>query len=135
MKAIFLIPLLLTGSYLLSQNAIKFDYDAGGNITQRYVQIVNLKLKNNNQTKDSVLNFSVYPNPAKDNFYIEGPLAENTKEAKVLLYDINGAIVKEDFYYGTKKSFPLNGYITGIYFLEIKYSKKQSSTFRILITE
>jgi hypothetical protein len=135
MKVVFFMFCFILGKALLSQHVIKFDYDAAGNLTQRYIQIVNLRLKNNPQTKDSLLSFKVYPNPARDHFFIEGSLVENKQEAKVFLYNVNGAVIKEDFYNGTKKEFSLQGYKTGIYFLEIRYSKKQSSTYRLLITE
>lgn len=118
---------------LFSQNAIKFDYDASGNMTHRYIQVVALRLAK--PVKDSVLNFNIYPIPAKEQITIEGPLDNNIKEAQVLLYNINGGIVKQDTYNGTKKTYPLTGFTTGIYFLEIKYSKSQSSSYRIIITE
>lgn len=118
---------------LFSQNAIKFDYDAGGNMTQRYIQVVSLRIAK--PINDSLLQFSVYPNPAKEQITIEGPLDNNTKEAQVLLYNINGAVVKQDTYNGTKKTYPLTGFKTGIYFLEVQYSKKQSSSYRIVISE
>ena len=135
MKQLFLIALMLTGINVYSQNAIKYDYDAGGNMTQRYIQVINMRLANKPQTKDSVLNFNIYPNPAKDQITIEGPLENNTKDAQVFVYNINGAVIKQDTYNGTKKTYSLSEITNGIYFLEIKYSKKQSSNYRIIITE
>ena len=116
---------------IISQNAVKFDYDKGGNMTQKQVRIMNMRL---NMSKDSVLKFNVYPNPAKDQFTIEGAL-EDSKEAKISLINSNGALVKQDSYNGIKKSYSLNGLANGIYFLEINYDKNQSSHYKIIITQ
>lgn len=134
MKGFFFIFLLFVGTSVTGQNSIKFNYDTAGNLTQRYIQIVNLRLKNEPQTNDSSLSFKVYPNPAKDHFFIEGSLKNDQKEAKVLLLNINGAIIKEDTYYGIKKAFSLVDCSNGVYFLDIKYSKNESNVYRLLIT-
>ena len=117
------------------QNSVKFDYDAGGNMTQKKVQIVNLRLAKQSETQDSILNFKVYPNPTKDQITIDGSLKNDSKEAQVFIYNINGAVVKQDTYNGMKKMYSLSGFTSGIYFLEVKYSKKESSNYKIVITE
>lgn len=104
-------------------------------MTQKYIQVVNLRLAKKETVKDSVLNFNIYPNPTTDQITIEGSLGNNTKEAQVLVYNINGAVIKQDTYNGTKKTYSLSGMSNGIYFLEIKHPKKQSSNYRIVITE
>jgi hypothetical protein len=134
MKKICFCLLIFNYASAFSQNTIKFAYDKAGNITQRYIQVTTLRLPDT-APKDSVLTFKIYPNPTSDQIFIDGPLKDNVKEAEVLLYNISGSVLKQDVYYGTKKAYQLKGLTTGIYFLEIKYSKKESSTYRILITE
>lgn len=131
MKKIFFYFGILLSLNIVSQNAVKFDYDKGGNMTQKQVRIMNMRL---NTSKDSVLKFNVYPNPAKDQFTIEGALEDN-KEASIILYNSNGALVKQDSYYGVKKSYSLGGLSNGIYFLEINYDKKQGGHYKIIITQ
>jgi proteasome assembly chaperone (PAC2) family protein len=99
------------------------------------MQIVSLRMSNPNKPQDSSLVFNVYPNPTQDYITIEGDLENGANQASVFIYDLKGAIVQKDIYYGTKKTYSLTGYTTGIYFLEIKYSTKQSSNYRILITQ
>ena len=137
MKQLFLSLLFLSGINLFSQSVIKFNYDAAGSMTQRYVQVLSLKLAypTSIEKKDSILNFNIFPNPATDELTIEGPLSNNAKEAQLILYNINGAVVKRDMYYGTKKTIPLANLTTGIYFLQINYSKNQSSNYQIVITQ
>lgn len=135
MRNLIFITLILLGLNVYSQSPIKFDYDASGNMILRHIQVLPLRMAKKETPKDSVLNFSVFPNPAKDQITIEGPLETNTKEAQVLIYNTNGSLVSKDKYYGTKKTYSLTGFTSGIYFLEVKYSKKQSSNYKILITE
>ena len=131
MKHLFLYLSIVFSINGFAQNAVKFDYDKGGNMTQKQVRIMNMRL---NTSKDSVLKFNVYPNPAKDQFMIEGVL-EDGKEAKISLFNSNGALVKQDSYHGVKKTYTLNGLSNGIYFLEINYDKKQSAHYKIIITQ
>jgi hypothetical protein len=134
MKILFIYIALMFSINLVSQNAIKFDYDAAGNMTQRYIQVISLRLANKAE-KDTSYNFNVYPNPAREQIIIEGQGRGVSKEAQVSLYSVNGTLVKQDVYYGTKKSYALSGFSSGIYFLEIKYSEKEKSNYRIIITE
>ena len=115
--------------------SIKFSYSQSGHQEKRFVQVVNLRIGNTPKPKDSTLVFKVYPNPTSDNITIEGPLGNGTTEAKIELYDIKGSLVQQDVYNGIKKTYSLAGHRSGIYFLEIKYTNKQSSNYRIVITE
>jgi len=134
MKSLYVYISLLFSVNLVSQNAIKFDYDAAGNMTQRYIQVISMRLSNKAE-KDTSYNFNVYPIPAREQITIEGAGKGESENAKVSLYNINGMLVKQDAYYGEKKTYSLSGFSTGIYFLEIKYSEKEKSTYRIIITE
>lgn len=134
MKNLYVYLSLLFSVNVVSQNAIKFDYDAAGNMTQRYIQVISMRLSNKAE-KDTSYNFNVYPIPAHEQITIEGQGKGTSKEAKVSLFSINGTLVKQEVYYGVKKSYSLSGFSTGIYFLEIKYSEKEKSSYRIIITE
>ena len=66
--------------FTIIRNAIKYDYDAGGNMTQRYIQVINMRLAQKPQVQDSTLQFTIYPNPAKDQIIIEGALLAPVKK-------------------------------------------------------
>ncbi len=136
MKNLILYLILISCFNTKAQSTtIKFDYDEAGNQTQRYMQVVSLRIGNTTNTKDSTLIFNVYPNPTKDFITIEGAIEKDATEARIYLYDLKGALLYQDVYNGIKKTYSLANYKTGIYFLEIKYNTKQSSNYRILISQ
>ena len=132
MKTIITLAALCLYTSLSSQNSVKFQNDGGGNMTQRYTRSLNLRV--GKTTNDSLLSFKVYPNPTKDYVTIEGSL-HNDKAALVSIYDINGALLKQESYEGVQKTIRLNGYANGIYFLELKYANQQSASYKLVITD
>lgn len=132
MKTIITVAALCLYTSLISQNSVKFNHDAGGNMTQRYTRSMNLRV--GSTTSDSLLSFKVYPNPTKDYVTIEGTL-HNDKTALISIYDINGALLKQDSYEGVQKTIRLTGYANGIYFLELKYADRQSANYKLVITD
>lgn len=122
---------------------ILFNYDAGGNLIERKIQIINPgnsrfeKPENNSDTKnpkDSLLKFVIYPNPTNDFINIEGKLRDENSSCDILLRNGTGTLVREDIYMGKLKTIPVGDLASGIYFLEIKYDKKNSSTYKIIIS-
>lgn len=132
MKTIITLAALCLYINLSSQNSVKFQHDAGGNMTQRYTRSMNLRV--GQTTNDSLLSFKVYPNPTKDYVTIEGTL-HNDKAALISIYDVNGALLKQDSYEGSQKTIRLNGYANGIYFLELKYADRKSTNYKLVITD
>jgi len=132
MKTIITVAALCLYTNLNSQNSVKFQHDAGGNMTQRYTRSLNLRV--GQTTNDSLLSFKVYPNPTKDYVTIEGTLHRD-KAALISIFDINGALLKQDTYEGVQKTIRLTGYANGIYFLELKYADRQSANYKLVITD
>lgn len=132
MKTIITLAALCLYINLSSQNSVKFQHDAGGNMTQRYTRSMSLRV--GRTTSDSLFSFKVYPNPTKDYVTIEGTL-HNDKTALISIYDINGALLKQESYEGVQKTIRLNGYANGIYFLELKYANQQSANYKLVITD
>lgn len=130
-----ILPILITFLCIniVAQNAIKFDYDAGGNLTQRYIQVFNFRIAP--PVNDSLLTFNVFPNPSNTHINLEGGLDKDTKVAHVKLYNINGQTMLTDNYYGELRTYKFNGYPAGVYFLEVHYSRERKNTYRILITQ
>ncbi len=129
---------LLTGIYHLKaqEGNIVFSYDAAGNMTQRRIQVlVGGRIGQPQLPKDSVQRaFSVYPNPTSQYLTIEGALPENINSGDVRLLNLNGQILKTDTYTGQPKTLPVQDLKPGLYLLEVRYSKKNKSTYKIIIS-
>lgn len=129
---------------LKGQNTIVFSYDNAGNMIQRQVQVIipgpGMKFMNpyahapgESDSLNSV-EFKVFPNPAKDKVFIDGPLPEGVEQGKLYLINANGQVMMQDGYAGRQKEINLNDLKPGLYYLEINYSKKRSSNYKIVIT-
>ncbi len=125
-----------------SQTTIAFSYDAAGNMIQRQVQVIppippGARFAYNEKDSANIdpnVNFKIYPNPAQTFVNIEGDLPEDTKEAKWQLLNNTGQVLKTGVYDGTTQNVSVQDLIAGIYLLEIRYNKKQNSTYKIIIT-
>lgn len=134
---VFTLILLATVNVLAAQT-IGFSYDAGGNMTQRSLQVL-AGAKLSNLTKDSLvtpeLNFKIYPNPTNTDLKIEGELPDKISSAKIALLNVNGQVLRQDIYYsGELKSINVSDLKAGMYILELQYSKKKKSSYKIIVT-
>jgi hypothetical protein len=128
-----------------AQNIIAYTYDVSGNMIQRQLQVIppipGAKFSNpfsNPEEKNDSLNviqFKVYPNPSNDVLNIEGDLPSETESAQMFLFNTTGQILLSYKYYGDKKQINVNSFKAGLYYLEVKYSKKHSSNYKIIITK
>jgi hypothetical protein len=118
---------------LTSQNTIKYTYDKSGNLTQRYIKVMNLRLDLKPSAPDSVLGFKVYPNPSDEYITMSGALPNNSTMATIYIYNIEGRLVKKDTYYATEKKIHVTDLVSGIYFLTVKYSETKESSYKLII--
>lgn len=118
---------------------IGFSYDAGGNVTQRSLQVIGGGRLGNLTKSDSIIepsqNFKVFPNPASTVLNIEGDLPENIHSADITLLTVNGQILKRDVYAGKSKTLDVSELKNGIYILDINYSRQKRSTYKIIVTK
>lgn len=132
--------LFVLSSESFGQNTISFTYDSGGNMIQRQVQVLpQFRFSPPSTPKDSsIINdaiiFKVYPNPTKDFVNVDGELPEGIKEAKLKLYTTTGQELLNEIYSGSLKTISISNLKAGVYYLEVNYSKKKSSTYKIIIT-
>jgi hypothetical protein len=127
-----------------AQTTVNFSYDNGGNMTLRNISITapspSSKFVNPfssvKETNDSsnVIPFKIYPTPAKDFVNIEGELPANTESAQIFLFNSTGQLVKKDSYSGSLKTLNVGDLKSGLYYLEVNYSRNQSSNYKIIIT-
>lgn len=126
---------LLTPKLLAQQSSIVFSYDASGKITQRSVQVVmGARIGKFDTHVDSLTAFKVYPNPTNQFINIEGELPEGVQQGQILLLNVNGQILKTDTYAGEAKSIGVSDLKPGLYLLEMKYSKTQRTTYKIVVS-
>ncbi len=144
-KVIVLMLALVVGSNfsLKAQSVIAFSYDNAGNVIQRKLTVMPPSQRpgfqsplSHSEQKDSLnqIEFKVFPNPTNDLINIEGPLPEGVVDAKLYLINNGGQVMKSDIYNGTLKQVIVNDLKPGIYYLEVNYSKKHSSNYKIIIT-
>lgn len=126
-----------------AQTNIGFTYDNSGNIIERKLLIQNnrpnapvINPKPHSEEKDSmnVLEFKIYPNPTNDFVIIDGSLPNDCKSAKLYLINNSGQILLKDNYDGSSKSINVQDLKPGVYYLEINYSKKKSSNYKVIIS-
>ena len=133
-----LLVLVCIGFYRLSaqeNSTIIFEYDQGGNIRQRHIEVLpQARIGKIPSAKDSVYAFNIYPNPTNQILNIEGELPEGKREAELTLFNATGQIVKTGKYTGKSKTLPVSDLKPGIYVLEIRYSKTNSSAHKIIIS-
>ena len=130
---VFFLPVNLNAQ----TNTVAFNYDDGGNMIERKVQVFpGFRIAGAFQ-KDRIFNqvtFNIFPNPTNDYLNIEGELPENITEAGVSLLNISGQVLRTDVYNGQSKQLIVSDLRQGLYLLEIKYSKDEKSTYKIIIT-
>jgi hypothetical protein len=120
------------------QGSIVYSYDAGGKMTERKIQVMQGGRIGNfdKTTKDSLpqREFKVFPNPTSQYLTIEGELPENTPSGEMSLLNISGQVIKKEVYTGVRKDIPIYDLKPGMYLLEIRYSKKEKSSYKIIVS-
>ncbi len=72
-------------------------------------------------TNDGLYGISIYPNPATDNINLE-VTSPGPAEMRVTLYDLTGKTIFTDESPAGRKSYGLEGYAPGIYFVQVEIS-------------
>jgi PKD repeat protein len=101
---------------------LKFVAESGGS-NNFYVDDINLTSSTQIKEDNPVLNFAIYPNPAKDNLFVTFDLLEE-KSVEVQLKDVLGRTVKqsakEQMAYGHHEMpFTITDLSSGIYFVSV----------------
>ena len=80
----------------------------------------------------AVINFSVYPNPATDRITVQNP--DPVKYNQVLIYDIRGHQLAQQYFNSSTVSFDLSRMSAGFYLVVLRSAKgaaDQTRTFSI----
>lgn len=87
---------------------------------------------NNYSALESIddLDFSIYPNPAREQIMIS-----TNKTGKLKLYNITGKLILQETLYGKENAIDISGLHPGIIFAEICYADGTQITKKIIITK
>jgi hypothetical protein len=127
------------GLFGQDQGTVLFSYDRAGNMVERKLQVLfggrpALTKKDPHDSVAILPSLKIFPNPTNQYLNIEGELRENFKEADVILSDLDGKVLKTEKYYGNSKTLNVTDLKSGMYLLEIRYSKKERDTYKIIVT-
>lgn len=126
--------------------AIHFEYDTAGNQIVRQLcltcsskssttvlkTIASLK-KEDLKKFNPEDHFSYYPNPVKEELYLNWELKDNTI-ATIQLYTLNGVLIKlfDNLEHSNNQNISFQEYPTGVYELILHYSKGQEKSIKII---
>lgn len=116
--------------------SICYVHDKNGNVTQRKLQVLaegKPKITLDSSHIKAISNFKIFPNPASQNINLVGELPKDYKQANIILMDMNGRCLKNDVFDGKNKSLYVGDIESGMYMLEIVYSKRDKETHKVLI--
>jgi hypothetical protein len=143
----------ITGVYpatpiVLTRNSkIYFSYDGEGNQTERNFVLMSTSKMTNKTTKEIVaLNEDVlqklpvddgityYPNPVKDDLFLQWELSQDNAVASIHVYDLNGHLV-QSYSNGTRansQTISFLNYPTGVYAVVLLYSNGKQKSIKII---
>ncbi len=80
------------------------------------------------------LNISAYPNPFTDHLilYIDDDIFSDQDRWIASVYDINGAVIKQQIIVANETTIDMADQIAGIYFLKISSENQEIKTFKII---
>lgn len=144
---IFLLTLLLHFCFTTNaQTRLNFSYDAAGNQENRTlcttcsgksiqeVQETEALIENDLKTPDPEDVFSYYPNPVKEELYLQWQLTQDNYVTSVNLYSITGKQLQihHPDYHTTKLTLSFQQYPTGIYLILLSYKDGEEKSIKII---
>ncbi|SFD47371.1 T9SS type A sorting domain-containing protein [Flavobacterium phragmitis] len=141
--------LLLMPFYFQAQNKVLFTYDTAGNQYQRELCISGCSSSAKSAkeikeieslTEDDLLKFSpedvisYYPNPVKEELYLQWQLVQENYVMAVRVYSMTGQMLR-DFQIGSSVnnlSIPFQQYPTGVYLILLSYKDGGEKTIKII---
>ena len=149
MKKMWLIPLFAISNFVCAQNdVVRFTYDNAGNQIQRILCINCLTAKKSRDSIKEVAvlqqadlqkftpsdNLSYYPNPVKEELYLQWDLIEGTQILSITIYDINGRLLKsaDDMSTSNSKNISFGNYPRGVYAVLLRYNNGEQKSIKII---
>jgi Secretion system C-terminal sorting domain len=146
MKQLLLFGFLFTAITTQAQNKLLFEYDSAGNQIKRELCIncnplLGKAIKEVAEIKaEDLMKFSTqdvikyYPNPVKEELYLQWELIENNSVSSIEIYTFTGQLLKAYTALENKKSqnIPFNALPQGIYSLRLVYANSDTKTIKII---
>lgn len=137
------------GNEPVNLNAIAFDYDVAGNQVKRYLIYISSSRFSNpkNGVKDvkdivatDLINADIYddikyyPNPVKEELYVQWTSRENNNVSQIELYSMTGQLLKQyaDLKATTSEIIDFQNYPHGIYTVQLVYENGENKTLKIV---
>lgn len=139
--------LLLCGCMCQAQDRITFSYDGAGNQIQRLLcfgcaaKTDNTKTKEISELKEEDLQkfspedvISYYPNPVKEELYLQWELVNNNVVTSIQVYGLNGQLVSSHTQLEKKntQNISFQSYPTGVYAVILYYKNGEQKTIKII---
>jgi hypothetical protein len=120
-----------------------FSYDIAGNQIEVNVQIVMTSVNKNTSSSATLQNNPIYkdvnyyPNPVKSELYMEWRTIENNTLNSIIVFNTNGALLKEYKNLTTSNNYtlPFQDYPQGVYFVQFFYNNGEQKSFKIIKQE
>jgi hypothetical protein len=149
MKITWIAVFLGITNFVSAQNdMIKFTYDGAGNQVQRILCINCLSAKNANDSIKEVSvmqeedlqkftpndNISYYPNPVKQELYLQWDLIDGTQISSISIYDLNGRLLQSlnDVSKVSNKNISFQNYPRGVYAVVLNYNNAEQKSIKII---
>lgn len=146
MKQYLIILVLGVSLFSKAQTKINFSYDDAGNQTSRVLCINCIAKATTDDTKEKAVSteenlekvtedlISYYPNPVKEELYLQWDLKEDNYVTSVKVYSIAGQVVRT--YQENKASknltIPFQNLPSGLYIVEISYRIGEEKSIKII---
>lgn len=125
--------LFVSFSVLQAQDKIQFQYDAAGNQTSRTIVMSNTRSAQSAKAKQEFFQeelgktlIRLFPNPVKTDLTIEVIGFESKTQGELILYDMNGKVLKREKIDSSRTILDMQSLLTGNYVMHILLNGEQS---------
>ena len=139
MKNKIVLIAFITQCVIYAQQTFRFQYDTAGNQVERYISYSGRYANSNAPTTETTTTlqeydeFKYYPNPVKEELYLEWTNAEDKSVQEIQLFDLQGKVMYQKMTNDLKStSIPFQPLAKGVYFLHIQYSNQTQKSIKIL---
>lgn len=146
MKQYLIILVLGVSLFSKAQTKINFSYDDAGNQTSRVLCINCIAKATTDDTKEKAVSteenlekvtedlISYYPNPVKEELYLQWDLKEDNYVTSVKVYSIAGQVVRNYKTNGATKNLiiPFQSFPSGVYIVLLSYKAGEDKSLKIV---
>ncbi|CAH8281862.1 putative secreted protein (Por secretion system target) [Mariniflexile fucanivorans] len=148
MKQFILCVLFGASTLVQAQDKIKFEYDLAGNQIQRELCINCTSAKSSKKSNKEIASieepelqkfsdedtFSYYPNPVKEELYLQWNSTDESRVVAVHVFDLSGRLLKTvpNLKSQNHQNIAFESYPSGIYEVVLVYENQNKKTIKII---